>query len=397
MVFGGFFGATIFRPDQVSETDDPPPVLITEIQLGGVPLTPAEMHVREGQNTAVLDVPSGREEIAISYAALYFRNPSAVRYRYRLQGLDADWHEAGSDRRVASYTALPVGSYRFEVQARTGRSGWTEPGEALAVTVLPPWWETLWFRVATLAFIAAAAVIAYRIRVGQVSRQYAIRLEERLNERSRIAREIHDSLLQSFQGLILRLQAIHNILPDRSSEAAQMLEVALDRADAAVAEGRDTVSALRSTAATGADLPHLLATLRDEIPQHGEPGPDFALVVEKRPQPIEPLMRDEIFQVAREAVRNAVNHASARKIEIELSFGRMRLVLRVRDDGIGMDETVVASGGRQGHWGLSGMRERAERVGARLTIWSRTGAGTEVELRVPAAVAYARASRAPGV
>jgi FixJ family two-component response regulator len=222
------------------------------------------------------------------------------------------------------------------------------------------------------------------------SRQYAIRLEERLNERSRIARELHDSLLQGVQGLIFRLQAIRNTVPDLPDEAAQMLDVALDKADAAVAEGRDTVSELRSAMAINMDLPHLLTHLRHEVRRHNEPGPNFELVVEGQPQAVGPLMRDEIFLVAREAVRNAIKHASARKIEVELSFGRKDLVLRVRDDGVGMDERVVAARGRQGHWGLSGMCERAESAGGRLTIWSRSAAGTEIELAVPAAVAYTR-------
>jgi signal transduction histidine kinase len=195
-------------------------------------------------------------------------------------------------------------------------------------------------------------------------------------------------LLQGVQGLIFRLQAIRNTVPDLPDEAAQMLDVALDKADAAIAEGRDTVSELRSAMAISMDLPHLLAHLRHEVRRHNEPGPNFELVVEGQPKAVGPLMRDEIFLVAREAVRNAIKHASARKIEVELSFGPKDLVLRVRDDGVGMDERVVAARGRQGHWGLSGMRERAESAGGRLTIWSRSTAGTEIELAVPAAVAY---------
>jgi len=142
MVFGGFSGATAFRPDQVSVAETQPPVLISEVRLGGAPLTPSELHPRGIRQEAVLDVPSGRDEIVVSYAALYFRAPSAVRYRYRLQGLDADWREVGSDQRMASYNALPAGAYRFEVQARTGRSGWSVPGAALTINVLPPWWQT---------------------------------------------------------------------------------------------------------------------------------------------------------------------------------------------------------------------------------------------------------------
>jgi signal transduction histidine kinase len=320
-----------------------------------------------------------------------FRDPSAVRYRYRLKGLDAAWREVGSDLRVASYTAAPAGAYLFEVQARTGRSDWSEPGASLAVTVLPPWRDLWWVRLAGLALVLAAGATAYRLRLAQINRRYAIRFEERIAERTRIARDIHDSLLQGFQGLILQLQAIRNILPDQAQKAAEMLDLALDRADSAVIEGRDTVNELRSSAGSDRDLPEALAAIGDELLPLDGPRPSISLVIEGSPHDLSALVRDEVLAIAREAVRNAVRHASAHRIEIELSYDRRSLVLRVRDDGIGMDSHTLANGGRRGHWGLAGMRERANRIGGRLTIWSRSGAGAEIELVLPAKLAFAQA------
>ena len=393
MVFGGFSGAAVFDPAQAMRSEIQPPLAITEIRLSGRPL-PAHERVRlERGGPARLEVPSDRNEFAIAFAALCFRNPGAVQYRYRLQGLDTGWHEGGSDLRLASYNALPAGTYRFEVQARTGRSAWSEPGQAVSVTVLPPWWDQGWVKLAALAFLFGASATAYRIRLAQVGRQYAMRLDERVNERTRIAREIHDSLLQGFQGLVFRLQAIRNMLPDRAAEAAAMLDSALDRADQAIGEGRDTVSDLRAMAEGGRDLPGTLASLRDEVVGTGTGAPAIELLIEGRPREVTPLLVDEVFLVAREAVRNAVQHALAAHVEVELSYGRKLLVLRVRDDGVGLDAKVAASGGREGHWGLAGMHERAQRIGGRLAVWSQPGAGTEIELVIPASVAYAGAGR----
>ncbi|MFO1150394.1 MAG: two-component regulator propeller domain-containing protein [Alsobacter sp.] len=392
MVFGGFSGATAFRPEKATEAEIRPPVGISEVRLAGELLSPAQRPRTAPGSLRTLVVPSDRNEFTISYAAMCFRNPEGVRYRYRMAGLDTAWHEVDSQRRVASYTSVPAGDYRFEVQARTGRSDWAEPGDVLEVTVLPPWWALWWVRGVGLALLVAAAFTAYRIRLARIDRQYAIRLEERVVERTRIAREIHDSLLQGFQGLILRLQAIRNILPHRPDEAATLLDTALDRADAAIAEGRDKVVELRAPVGIELDLPEALASLRDELDEYGTTTATFGLVIEGRPRAVGDFVRDEVFQIAREAVRNVVRHAKAGRIEVELSFGRKALSLRVRDDGVGMDDATRGEG-RKGHWGLQGMRERATRIGGRLTVWSQPGAGTEVEMTIPAANAYLRMPR----
>src|SRR5262249_17268771 len=154
-------------------------------------------------------------------------------------------------------TSLPPGSYDLRVQAAVSRGPWTEPGTMLRIHILPPWWKSWWFSTILAAFLVLLAWAAYRYRVQRIAQQFDMRVEERVNERTRIARELHDSLLQGFQGLMFRLQAVRDLLPDRPSEAVEELEGALDRADKAIIEGREAVSDLRAAAVTESDLEHL--------------------------------------------------------------------------------------------------------------------------------------------
>jgi len=258
----------------------------------------------------------------------------------------------------------------------------------------------MWLR--TLAVALAGLVIAvawYQHRRRQVAEQLYIRLEERVAERTRIARDLHDSLLQGFQGLLFQLHAARTLLPARPAEARQLLETVLDRADAAIAESRAAVQDLRSAGPEGGDLLATLEALGEELgtaaraaDAGGEPAPACRVLVMGKVRPLDPLVRDEVYRIAREALRNAFRHASASAIEAELSYGTRTFSLRIRDDGVGINPGVLANGGRPGHWGLPGMRERAQRFGGRLNIWSDNGAGTEAALAIPAAVAYAKST-----
>ena len=229
--------------------------------------------------------------------------------------------------------------------------------------------------------------MAYMLRIRQIAHQFGLRLDERVHERTRIARELHDSLLQGFQGLMFRMQAVRALLPDRAPEAVSLLETALDGGDRAIAEGRAAVHDLRSNAPIASDLADSLAALGKELTA-GQPPLSFRVVVEGKARPIAPLIRDDVYRIAREALRNAAQHSQARSIEVGLHYEEGEFILRIRDDGIGIDTNVVRAGQRAGHWGMQGMRERAEAFGAHLEVWSERGAGTEVELSVPARVAY---------
>ena len=219
--------------------------------------------------------------------------------------------------------------------------------------------------------------------------QLSLRFEERLAERTRIARELHDTLLQSFQGLMLHFQTVNDQLPP--GKAKEALEKVLDRADRAIVEGREAIQNLRSSTTVTNDLAQAMAALSKELGDARNGGNGLAALsvsVEGAPRELHPILRDDIYRIAREAVGNAFRHAEASKIEAEITYGERLLRLRIRDDGKGIDPKLLDAG-RDGHWGLPGMRERAQQIGGQLEMWSEGGVGTEVELRVPGSVAYA--------
>ena len=228
-------------------------------------------------------------------------------------------------------------------------------------------------------------------RVTQMQRALHMASEARLNERMRIARELHDTLLQSVQGLMYSFQAARNLLPGRTEDAMRTLDVAIRKGDQAIAEGRDAIQGLRADSALGSNLEHLLTAAGSELAgSSGGQGdaPDFRVIVEGAPQPLALPLQDEVYQIARELLRNAFHHAQASRIEAGLAYDASFFRLRIRDNGKGLDRKVLASGARQGHWGLPGVGERAKCIGAQLKLWSEPGAGTEAELIVPARIAY---------
>ena len=247
-----------------------------------------------------------------------------------------------------------------------------------------------------LAIVAAAAfLITAWVITGMMARmrklteaQLTLRFEERLAERTRIARELHDTLLQSFQALMFHFQAVNDQLP--AGKAKDALEKVLDQADQAIVEGRNAIQNLRSSTTLSNELAQAMTELGEELaisPGGERNSPSFRVSIEGQPQELHPILRDDIYRIAREALRNAFRHARASKIEAEITYDERLLRLRIRDDGKGIDPQHLGAG-REGHWGLPGMRERAQQVGAQLDIWSEIGAGTEVELRVPGTIAY---------
>jgi ligand-binding sensor domain-containing protein/signal transduction histidine kinase len=393
MFFGGFNGGTSFFPAKAVDSSNAPRIVLTDfrlfgnrVQIGGdSPLRESISYTRN------LILRHQQNVFSITFAALSYASPATNRYRYMLEGLEHDWNEVGSDRRQAIYTTLPSRTYTFRVQGATRGGPWSEPGVALYIEILPPWWDMWWFRV--ICGIATACMLwaLYQLRVQQLVREYNMRLDERVNERTRIARELHDSLLQGFQGLMFRLQAARNLLPGRPSEAVQALDIALERGDKAIAEGRDTVSDLRQSIAGESDVAQAVAALAEELAAQSGNGavPVVRVLVEGEQQELNPMVRDDIYRIAREALRNAFRHAKAQKIEAEITYGDSEFLLHVRDDGKGIDPHVANQGAR-GHWGVPGMRERAKSFGGKLEVWSEVGAGTEVKLTVPAAIAYGK-------
>jgi ligand-binding sensor domain-containing protein/signal transduction histidine kinase len=397
MFFGGFSGATAFFPDKVTSASYTPPIVLTDIRLPGNSADRGSHFSLQRSISYTRDLVLSHKEAVFSldFAALSYSSPATNRYRYKLEGLEPNWNEVGSDHRQATYTTLPAGKYTFRVQGATSGGAWSEPGVAVRIEILPPWWNTWWFRTSYLAAFLVLLWALYRYRLHQIAQEFNVRLEERVNERTRIARELHDTLLQSFHGLLFRFQAARNLFPRRPEEAMQALDGAISRAEEAIAEGRAAIQDLRAEPPAARDLAHLLTMMGQELEGSHDANHNsasFSLTVEGKREALSPILQDEVYRVARELLRNAFQHAQARRIEAEIRYDYAQLRLRIRDDGKGIDPKVLRDGGRAGHWGLPGIRERAKRVGARLDFWSEADAGTEVELTVPASLAYAKAS-----
>jgi signal transduction histidine kinase/ligand-binding sensor domain-containing protein len=355
----------------------PPPVRVEEVT--------ADRHSFSGAN---LRFPALTRDIAIRYAALSFVAPQKVRFRYMLEGQDKTWQEAGT-RREAFYTNLAPGSYRFRVIACNNDGLWNEAGDSLSFMIAPAYYQTDSFVFLCTGAFFGGLWLLYVLRLKQATAQIQQRIGTRLEERERIARELHDTLLQGFQGLMLRFQAVMKVLPDHGP-ARTMMEQVLDRADEVLLEGRQRVRDLREEGLNGNELSQALTRCGEELSQ--EQTSSFRLSVLGTPQPLDPIVFNDVNRIAKEALVNAFQHAKAARIEVELAYSDVCVCLRIRDDGTGIDPVVLNSG-KTGHWGLSGMRERAEKIGAQLKIWSQAGAGTEVELTIAARIAYPRIPR----
>ena len=220
-------------------------------------------------------------------------------------------------------------------------------------------------------------------------RMLELRVEERVNERMRIARDLHDTLLQSFQGVLLKFHTVEYLIPDRPSEARKILVSACDRARQAIVEGRNAIHGLRASAVATNDLASAISAIGEELAAD-QNSPAFRVQVEGESRDLAPLVRDEVYRIGCEALRNAFRHANARHIEVELCDDQRHFLLRVRDDGKGIDSKVLDEGGREKNNGLPGMQERAKLTGGKLSIRSRPGSGTEIQLAIPAAIAYAK-------
>lgn len=326
---------------------------------------------------------AGTERFSIKFTAPALRLPERVRFEYRLDGFDSHWQDAGY-RRAASYTSVPAGDYRFRVRARN-EDGLTSAGEAaLPIRIEPTLAQRGWFQALACALLVLFAVAMYRYRMAHVTRLLTERLQLKTAERERIARTMHDSFLQSLFALLMRIDAVANKLPADTATRAE-LETIRRQAKTAIAEGRDQVAELR--AGDNVDLGAMLdMALQEARSPSGTQA--LSLVVDGTPRRTHGAVAEEINDIVREAARNAVHHADATSIRVLLHYRQPVLDISVTDDGRGIDEATLRAGGRAGHWGLTGMRERAARIGGRLTIESQASIGTTIRLRIPASRAY---------
>ena len=416
--FTGYDGVAVVDPRHLPFNKVPPPVQIEQVTAdrktynvvlqGGrgaegvaqalLPVLPdAQATAQERRAQArvpVLRLPPLIRDLQIDYTALSLVAPEKVQFKYKLEGWDRDWQDAGT-RRQAFYTNLPPKNYTFRVMACNNSGVWNEAGTFLDFSVAPAYYQTIWFRLLCVAAFLALLWAFYQMRLRRVAQQFNMRLEERVSERTRIARELHDTLLQNFQGVLLKFQATTYLLPGRPEEARKILETTVDQAAHAITEGRDAVQGLRSSTKVTNDLACEITTLGQELAS-GETNTNaagFHVEVEGASRDLHPILRDEVYRIAAEALRNAFKHAQAQRIEVEIHYDERQLRLRVRDDGKGIDAKHLKEEGRAGHFGLRGMRERAKLMGGRLAVWSEMDSGTEVELKIPASRAY---ETAPG-
>ena len=343
---------------------------------------------KEYKATSNLKIPPNPRDLQIDYTSPTFSIPQKVNFRYRLDGYDRDWHEAGT-RRQAFYTDLPPGKYSFRVIACNRDGVWNESAAELDFSIAPAYYQTNWFRALCATVFLALLWAAYQLRVRQLRREFNTAIEARVSERTRIARELHDTLLQSLQALLFQYQAARNLFAAGSERAMQVLDASLDRTEQAIAESRDAIRDIRSDIVAQNALPELLTRAGSELAQSqaDQDVPTFGLTVEGERRTLTPIIREETYRIALELLRNAFRHAKAHRIETEIRYDDVTLRLRIRDDGKGMDLNVL-QGDSSGHWGLRGVRERAQRIGAKLDVWSEAGAGAEFQLTVPAGIAY---------
>jgi len=379
--FANGYALQVIDPAHIARNTIPPSVHVEEV-------------VADRRSYAARDslrLPPLTRDLELDYTALSFVVPQRVRFRYQLEGHDQTWQEPGT-RRQAFYSDLRPGRYRFRVIACNNDGVWNETGATLDFSVAPAWYQTTVFRVSCASALVLCLWVLYQLHLRRLQRQFDMGLEARVDERTRIARELHDTLLQSFHSLLLRFQAVSNLLP--AGEAKERLDGAIEQAAEAITEGRDAVHELRSSTVTTSDLAEAIGALGDELAAEkgSQNSPVFRVHVEGMARSIDPMLRDEVYRIVAEGLRNAFRHAEARRIEVEIHYDERELRLRLRDDGKGMDARVLAEERPGGHWGVRGMRERAKLIGGSLEVWSELDAGSEVELRIPASVAYPSSS-----
>jgi len=364
-------GVATVDPRNIPFNAVPPPIAIESAMVNNQSLDySAPLHLRP-------------RDIEINFAVLSLPVPERVLCRYKLEDYENDWHGPVATR-SATYTNLPPRKYKFRVIACNDDGVWNENGTTLAFDIIPRFYETNWFLVLCSLAGSVSLWFVYRWRVRFVTARLNLQYTERLSERERIARDLHDTLLQSVQGVMLSFQAVAREIPDHQ-QARVTLERVLDRADEVIAEGRDAIAGLRSIQCNS-DLSEDLANAARAF--EGESQPRLRIVVEGTVRPLHPMVRDEAYRIGREAIANAFRHSGSRNIDVEVSYLTNDLRLRIQDDGCGIPSEVRESDSRPSHWGLRGMKERARGIRSRLWIRSRIDGGTEIELRVPASVAY---------
>jgi signal transduction histidine kinase len=356
---------TIIDPRNVGEASAVPPVKIESVAADG----------RSFDLASALQLPARTSHLQIGFAALRLSDPMRVRFRYRLDGYDRDWVDAGAARQ-ATYTNLPPREYRFQVMASSGDGSWGEPSAALTFGIQPMFYQTRWFYFVCGVSVFLAVYVSWRLHVRQVRRQFALVLAERI----RMSRAIHDTLLQGLAALALQVDDLsHN--PDLSSPSGRKRILAIRRqVEGYIRQARRSILDLRTPTLATRDLPQALKEAAERV-IGGRPV-ELDVTVKGIPQTYAASIEEQLLLIGQEAVNNAIVHGQARRVAVELDYSEDRMSMRVADDGCGFDPEVALKA--SGHYGLVSMRERAEQVRGQITIASTPGNGTEVETVIPA-------------
>jgi signal transduction histidine kinase len=318
-------------------------------------------------------------EVRIDYTALSFVAPEKVRFRYRLDGFDTAWHDGAG--RQAVYTNLPPRGYRFRVTACNNDGIWNEAGAAYDFSIAPAFYQTSWFLVLCAAVCVLLLWSAHQFRLRQMHVRMNAAFQERLAERTRIAREMHDSLLQNLSGVSLQLDGISKS-PSLPDTARRRLHDIRDDAEMCLREAREFVWDLRAPMLEEMDLSRVLREAGERIIS-GQPV-NFHVTVDGRPRPAPARLQQHLLRIVQEATRNSVRYSQAKEIQMNIAFLPPGLIqVQMRDDGCGFDMEKASR--EFGHWGLATMRERAQQMGAELKISSAPGCGTRIEISVPCA------------
>ncbi len=372
--FSASIGVAWIDPSRPAPRLADAPVSIEAVSIDGARLP----------SLAGVQLEDGSHRIVFGYTAPDLSAPERLGFRYRLDGYDTAWHDAGRQRE-AVYTGLKPGRYTFRVMTHHQEGPAMQREAVYSFEIVPPFYRRAGFIGAVVALAVAALWLAHRINLRNVARRLRQLLEERHLERERIARELHDTLLQGVHGLVLRFQAIADGQPD-GHPVRDQIESVLQRADQVIVEGRDRVRALRNGVHDGLALEDALRTAAAEMAP--DDGAACTVTVTGTPRPLEPDVRDEAYRIGHEALANAFHHARARHIRVQVDYRQRWLRLSVADDGNGLCAQYAGPQGREDHWGMRGMYERAGRIRGVLRVDSAVGQGTEVALKVPAGVAY---------
>jgi len=321
-------------------------------------------------------------DLEIDYTALTYVAPQKVLFRYKLEGHDRDWQEPGT-RRQAFYSDLRPGQYRFRVIACNNDGIWNDAGANLDFSIAPAWFQTKWFLTSCVVGGLALILAFFRLRMLQMQKSLTTRFNERLAERTRMARELHDTFLQTLQGSkLVADDALEKPSdPVHMRRAMEQLSAWLDRA---IHEGRAALNSLRTSTTQTNDLAEAFKRATEESRMQGRMEASFSVTGDSKET--HPVVRDEIYRIGYEAIRNACTHSNGNRLEVSLRYGK-DLAVCVRDNGVGIDPTV-ADQGKNDHFGLQGMRERAARIGGKLVIISSPNSGTEVRIVVPGRIVF---------